>query len=91
MERNIKKTAAAFFAAAAVFAMGSVSTFAAGPGCGRYYEDADQDGVCDHYGEAGQQEACHRPQREYCGGHHRTGKSRQNIWMPLLNNREKAG
>ena len=57
MERNIKKTAAAFFAAAAVFAMGSVSTFAAGPGCGRYYEDADQDGVCDHYGEAGQQEA----------------------------------
>lgn len=71
MKRNIKKTAAAFFAAAAVFAMGSVSTFAAGPGCGRYYEDADQDGVCDHNGEAGQQEACHRPQREHCRGHHR--------------------
>ena len=52
MKRNIKKTAVAFFAAAAVFAMGSVSTFAAEPGCGRYYEDADQDGVCDRYGEA---------------------------------------
>ena len=37
-----------------MFAMGSVSTFAAEPGCGRYYEDADQDGVCDRYGEAGQ-------------------------------------
>ena len=44
MKRNIKKTAVAFFAAAAVFAMGSVSTFAAEPGCGRYYEDADQTG-----------------------------------------------
>ena len=90
MKRNIKKTAIAFFAAAAVFAMGSVSTFAAEPGCGRYYEDADQDGVCDRYGEAGQREAFHRPQREHCGGH-QTGKSRQKTWMPFLNNREKAG
>ena len=36
MKWNIKKTAVAFFTAAAVFAMGSVSTFAAEPGCGRY-------------------------------------------------------
>ena len=56
MKRNIKKTAVAFFASAAVFAMGSVSTFAAEPGCGRYYEDADQDGVCDRYGEARSEE-----------------------------------
>ena len=75
MKRNIKKTAVAFFAAAAVFAMGSVSSFAAEPGCGRYYEDADQDGVCDRYGEAGQREAFHRPQGEHCGGHHRQEKA----------------
>lgn len=75
MKRNIKKTAVAFFTAAAVFAMGSVSTFAAEPGCGRYYEDAGQDGVCDRYGEAGQREACHRPQREHCGGYHRQEKA----------------
>lgn len=75
MKWNIKKTAVAFFTAAAVSAMGSVSTFAAEPGCGRYYEDAGQDGVCDRYGEAGQREACHRPQREHCGGHHRQEKA----------------
>ena len=63
MKRNIKKTAVAFFAAAAVFAMGSVSTFAAEPGCGRYYEDADQVGVCDRYGAAGERFAFDCPLR----------------------------
>ena len=90
MKRNIKKTAVAFFAAAAVFAMGSVSTFAAEPGCGRYYEDADQDAsatvmVKQDSGKLPQtaKGTLRRPSQ--------TGKSRQKTWMPFLNNREKAG
>ena len=46
----MKKTFFGVFAAVMVFLLGSTTVFAAGPGCGRYFADADGDGICDNAG-----------------------------------------
>lgn len=46
----MKKTFFGVFAAVMVFLLGSTTVFTAGPGCGRYFADADGDGICDNAG-----------------------------------------
>lgn len=46
----MKKTFFGVFATVMVFLLGSTTVFAAGPGCGRYFADADGDGICDNAG-----------------------------------------
>ena len=48
----MKKVFAGILSAAIVLSMCSTAAFAAGPGCGRYFVDADGDGICDICGAA---------------------------------------
>ena len=46
----MKKVFAGILSAAIVLSMCATAAFAAGPGCGRYFVDADGDGICDNAG-----------------------------------------
>ena len=46
----MKKVFSGVLAAAIVLSMCLATGFAAGPGCGRHFADADGDGVCDNAG-----------------------------------------
>lgn len=46
----MKKAFAGVLAIAIVVSMCATAAFAAGPGCGRHFVDADGDGVCDNAG-----------------------------------------
>lgn len=50
MRQKIKKAAVGVLAAAMVLSTGVATAFAAGPGCGRNFVDADGDGICDYAG-----------------------------------------
>lgn len=43
----MKKVFAGILSAALALSLGATAAFAAGPGCGRYFVDADGDGICD--------------------------------------------
>lgn len=49
MKQKIKKTALGILAASMVLSTGTATTFAARTDCGRYYVDANGDGICDNY------------------------------------------
>lgn len=46
----MKKVFLGILAAAVILSMCATAAFAAGPGSGRYFTDADGDGVCDNCG-----------------------------------------
>ena len=46
----MKKTLSGFFGTAVVLSLCATTVFAAGPGCGRNFVDANGDGVCDNVG-----------------------------------------
>lgn len=46
----MKKVLLGVLSTAIVLSMCATGAFAAGPGCGRYFADADGDGVCDNAG-----------------------------------------
>ena len=46
----MKKVFAGILSAALALSLGATAAFAAGPGCGRYFVDADGDGICDNAG-----------------------------------------
>ncbi len=50
MKQKIKKTALGILAASMVLSTGTATTFAARADCGRYYVDANGDGICDNCG-----------------------------------------
>lgn len=52
MRQKIKKAAVGVLAAAMMLSTGVTTAFAAGPGCGRNFVDADGDGICDYAGSA---------------------------------------
>ena len=45
----MRKALLGIMAAAVILSLESTTALAAGPGCGRYYGDADGDGICDNY------------------------------------------
>ena len=45
----MKKAFLGVLSAAVVLSMCMATAFAAGPGRGRYFVDADEDGICDNY------------------------------------------
>ncbi len=47
MGKLLKRTCAGVLMAAAVLAVGTTSVFAAGPGAGKNFTDANGDGICD--------------------------------------------
>ena len=53
----MKKVLVGALSTAIVFSMCAAAAFAAGPGCGRYFADADGDGICDNY-QSGQGRGC---------------------------------
>lgn len=46
----MKKVLAGILSTALALSLGATAAFAAGPGCGRYFADADGDGICDNAG-----------------------------------------
>ena len=50
MGKLLKRTCAGVLMAAAVLAVGTTSVFAAGPGAGKNFTDANGDGICDSCG-----------------------------------------
>ena len=52
MERKIKKAAVSILAATMVLSIGATSVFAAGPGYGRNFVDADNEVICSYAGSA---------------------------------------
>lgn len=73
----MKKVLLSVLSAAVVFSMCMATAFAAASGCGRYFTDADGDGICDRAGsgsacvdadEDGLCDVCGVAHVQFCGG-----------------------
>ena len=71
----MKRVLTGALAAVLAVSLCAATAFAAGPRGGRYYVDADGDGVCDHY-QSGQGRGCGRGAQGGRGNGFRGGRNR---------------